>query len=218
MKLSKSLGVLLLTLNSLPAMSAGLEVQGNLITSESSLYLGKKEVKSSTGSSETTDSQEKHEYITAPGAGLSVSYGLTDAVKIGGAFSWVDYQGNDEKRGYTDLSLAVNGGYDFFKWESLSFFGNAGLSYHMVNPEDESKDGNKITYKQSDLLNYDLGLGGRYALTEKLNVGLSYRYSDTLAKGSMKTAGLIDANQGTTKFKDVSLQQNELIASVGYSF
>lgn len=220
MKLANiSLTALALLLASAPAMSADLSVQGQLITSQGKLSSGKSEVTdTTTGETFKSDETEKGKSITAPGAGVNLQYKLTDSVSLNGGVAFVNYDGGKEKGQYNDLSVSVNGTYDFFKQDALALYGLGGLSYHMVDPKDQKDDDGEVKFKSADLVNYDLGVGGRYEIVKNVNLGLTYRYTDTLSKGTFNTTGIIATDPIKAKIKDVSLQQNELIASVGYSF
>ncbi len=217
MKLANiSLTALALLLASAPAMSADLSVQGQLITSQGKLTSGKSE--STDPTTLKSDESQKGKSITAPGAGVNLQYKLTDTASVGGSVAFVNYDGGKEKGQYNDLSVSVNGTYDFFKQDAFALYGLGGLSYHMVDPKDQKNEVAEVKYKSADLVNYDLGVGGRYEVVKNVNLGLSYRYTDTLAKGTINTTSIIATDSVKAKFKDVSLQQNELIASVGYSF
>jgi opacity protein-like surface antigen len=199
---------------------ADLTVQGEVISSQGKLNFGKTTTTDPvTGVSETGDAED-NKAITAPGAGLSLQYKLNDALRLGGGVGYTNYAGGKEEIEYSDLSVAANATFDFYKQESFALYGLGGLSYHMVDPKDEKGDLGELTMKSADLLNYDLGLGGRYEVAENVNLSLGYRYSDTLAKGSIdvSAAAINSAVQEKGKIKDVSLQKNEFIASVGYSF
>ncbi len=220
MKLANfSLSLLTVLLASSPAMSADLSVQGQLITSQGKLNSEKAEFTDpSTGVKVSEKNDGKADTITAPGVGVNLQYKLNDALRLGGGVAWIEYNGDKDKADYSDLSASVNATYDLYKQDAFSLYGLGGVSYHMVDPKDQKEDGVKVTKKSAELLNYDLGIGGRYEVVSNVNLGLSYRYSDTLAKGSIDSASAIGTEGTSTKFKDVSLQQNELIASVGYSF
>jgi len=220
MKLANiSLSVLTVLLASSPAMSADLTVQGQLITSQGKLNSEKAEfIDPLTGAKVSEKSDGKADTITAPGAGVNLQYKLNDDLRLGGGVAWIEYNGDKDNADYSDLSASVNATYDFFKQDAFSLYGLGGVSYHMVDPKDQKEEGLKVTMKSADLLNYDLGVGGRYEVASNVNLGLSYRYSDTLAKGSIDASSAIGTESLKTTFKDVSLQQNELIASVGYSF
>lgn len=221
MKLASiSLSTLALVLSASPLMAANLNVQANLITSQGSVDSEKAEATLSNGQVIKEKVEGSRDYLTAPGVGITADYQLIEGLRVGAGVSYVDYKGEkatenkDGKQGFTDTAFSVNSSYDFYKVEALSLYGLGGLSYHMVNIDDLDK----VEYKDSQLLNYDLGLGGRYAVSDAVNIGLSYKYSDTLAKGEVKVSGVINEDLAGLKFKDVSLQQNEFIASVGYSF
>jgi opacity protein-like surface antigen len=116
--------------------------------------------------------------------------------------------------------VAANATFDFYKQEGFALYGLGGLSYHMVDPKDVKEDGIEVELKSANLLNYDLGVGGRFDVAENVNLSLGYRFSDTLAKGTIdSTASAIGTGLSQkAEFKDVTLQKNEFIASVGYSF
>lgn len=197
--------------------SADLTVQGEVISSQGKLDNGKTtEVDPITGASETYKNDEDADTITAPGVGVSLQYKLNDDLRLGGGLGYTNYDGGKDKLEYSDLSVSANASFDFYKQEGFALYGLGGLSYHMVDP----KDADGIEFKSADLLNYDLGLGGRFDLAENVNLSLAYRFSDTLAKGTIDaTAAIADTDfTAKSKFKDVTLQKNELIASVGYSF
>ncbi len=201
--------------------SADLTVQGEVISSQGKLDAGK--VKSTdpiTGVSVTEDIEGKPKTITAPGVGVSLQYKLNDALRLGGGLGYTNYDGSKDELEYSDLSVAANASFDFYKQEGFAVYGLGGLSYHMVDPKDSKSEGIEIEMKSADLLNYDLGLGARYDVAENVNLSLGYRYSDTLAKGTIdSTAAAVGSNlSAKSQIKDVTLQKNEFIASVGYSF
>jgi opacity protein-like surface antigen len=199
--------------------SADLTVQGEVISSQGKLDVGK--VKSTdpfTGETVTEDVEGKPKTITAPGVGVSLQYKLNDALRLGGGLAYTNYDGDKDEMEYNDLSLAANATFDFYKQEKFALYALGGLSYHMVDPKDTKEEGVDIELKRADLLNYDLGLGGRFDVAENVNLSLGYRFSDTLAKGSIDTTAAIAGLSAKGQFKDVSLQKNEFIASVGYSF
>jgi opacity protein-like surface antigen len=201
--------------------SADLTVQGEVISSQGRLDSGKTTgVDPITGISVTENNDEKADTITAPGVGVSLQYKLNDALRLGGGLGYVNYDGGKDKVEYSDLSVAANATFDFYKQEGFALYGLGGLSYHMVDPKDEKSEGLEIEMKSADLLNYDLGLGGRYEVAENVNLSLAYRFSDTLAKGTIDSTAAVAGTDLSAKsqIKDVTLQKNELIASVGYSF
>jgi opacity protein-like surface antigen len=200
--------------------SADLTVQGEVISSQGKLDAGK--VKSTdplTGESVTEDVEGKPKSITAPGVGVSLQYKLNDAVRLGGGLAYTNYDGDEGEIEYNDLSIAANTSFDFYKQEKFALYALGGLSYHMVDPKDSKAEGLEFEMKRADLLNYDLGLGGRFDVAENVNLSLGYRFSDTLAKGTIDTtASAVGVGSAKGQFKDVTLQKNEFIASVGYSF
>jgi opacity protein-like surface antigen len=201
--------------------SAGLTVQGEIIGSQSKLDFGKAKVQDTvTGESETSKLDGDGQTITAPGFGVSLQYELNDALRLGGGFGYASYDGDDNEMTYTDMSLAANATYDFYKQDGFAIYGLGGLSYHMVDPEDQKANGFELKRERADLLNYDLGLGGRFAVAENVNLSLGYRFSDTLSKGTIdsKLAAVGSDTGIKAQLKDVTLQKNEFIASVGYSF
>lgn len=202
------------------AFSADLTVQGELIGSQGKLDAGKTTlVDKASGESITLENEGKADSIGAAGAGLSLQYKLNDALRLGGGLSWANYDGGKDKGEYSDFSVGANATYDFFKQDALALYGLGGLSYHMVDPKDASAEGLTQKYKSADLLNYDLGVGGRYELAQNVNLSLSYRFSDTLAKGTLEsTVAAAGVDVGKSKTKDVSLQKNDFVAAVGYSF
>lgn len=218
MKLANiSLSVMTLLLAAAPAMSADLSVQGQVITSQGTVSSGKTEFTDAAGTTSTDDNGGKSKSITAPGVGVNAQYHVTDRVSVGGGLAWVYYDGGKEKGQYNDFSVAANGSYDFLKLDALALYGTAGISYHLLDPKDQKNDLVKQDFKSADLLNYDLGVGARYELVKNVNLGLAYRFSDTLAKGTFDSTAVIATESSKTKAKDIGLQQNELIASVGYS-
>lgn len=200
--------------------SADLTVQGEVISSQGKLDFGKTTTTDSVTGVSTTEDAEDNKAITAPGAGLSLQYKLNDALRLGGGVGYANYDGGKDELEYSDLSVAANATFDFYKQESFALYGLGGLSYHMVDPKDVKTDSGELTMKSADLLNYDLGLGGRFDVAENVNLSLGYRFSDTLAKGTVdaSAAAISGVVQQKSKIKDVSLQKNEFIASVGYSF
>jgi opacity protein-like surface antigen len=201
--------------------SADLTVQGEVISSQGKLDAGK--VKSTdpiTGASVTEDVEGKPDTITAPGVGVSLQYKLNDALRLGGGLGYTNYNGDKDEMEYSDLSVAANATFDVYKQEGFAIYALGGLSYHMVDPKDSTSEGVDVEMKSADLLNYDLGLGGRFDVAENVNLSLGYRFSDTLAKGTIDTTAAVIGSDLSAKgqFKDVTLQKNEFIASVGYSF
>ncbi len=200
--------------------SADLTVQGEVISSQGKLESGKtKSTDPITGATVTEDSEGDAKSITAPGVGVSLQYKLNDALRLGGGLGYVNYDDKDEGE-YSDLSVAANATFDFYKQEGFALYGLGGLSYHMVDPKDVKEDGIEVKLKSADLLNYDLGVGGRFDVAENVNLSLGYRFSDTLAKGTIDSpASAIGTGLSSkAEIKDVTLQKNEFIASVGYSF
>lgn len=200
--------------------SADLTVQGEVISSQGKLESGKtKTTDPVTGATVTEDNEGNSKAVTAPGVGVSLQYKLNDALRLGGGLGYVNYDDKDEGE-YSDLSVAANATFDFYKQEGFALYGLGGLSYHMVDPKDVKEDGIELKLKSADLLNYDLGVGGRFDVAENVNLSLGYRFSDTLAKGTIdSTASAIGTGLSQkAEIKDVTLQKNEFIASVGYSF
>jgi opacity protein-like surface antigen len=200
--------------------SADLTVQGEVISSQGKLESGKTRTTDPiTGATVTEDNEGDAKAVTAPGVGVSLQYKLNDALRLGGGLGYVNYDDKDEGE-YSDLSVAANATFDFYKQEGFALYGLGGLSYHMVDPKDVKEDGVEVKKKSANLLNYDLGVGGRFDVAENVNLSLGYRFSDTLAKGTIdSTASVIGSGLSQkAEFKDVTLQKNEFIASVGYSF
>jgi opacity protein-like surface antigen len=201
--------------------SADLTVQGEVISSQGKLNSGKTTVVNPvTGTNETQKTDKDADAITAPGFGVSLQYKLNDALRLGGGLGYTNYDGGDDELEYSDLAVGANATYDFYKQESFALYGLGGLSYHMVDPADIKEAGVDVEMKSADLLNYDLGLGGRFEVAENVNLSLAYRFSDTLAKGTIDSSKAIAGTNLSSKaeFKDVTLQKNELVAAVGYSF
>ncbi|WP_141736163.1 outer membrane protein [Oligoflexus tunisiensis] len=201
--------------------SADLTVQGEVIGSQSKLDFGKAKIQEPvTGISITDDNDEKPDTLTAPGFGVSLQYEVNEALRLGGGLGYADYDGDDDEMKYSDMSVAANASYDFYKQDGFALYGLGGLSYHMVDPEDQKAGGLELKRESADLLNYDLGLGGRFDVAENVNLSLGYRFSDTLSKGTIDSKLAAVGSDASLKgqLKDVTLQKNEFIASVGYSF
>ena len=101
------------------------------------------------------------------------------------------------------------------KQENFSVFTTAGLSYHILS-EDDQEGFKPDSY---NLLNYDVGVGGRYQVAENVSLGLEYRFTDTLVAQDtdVRLANTLSGEEVKVTAEGKKLQSNEMIASVSFA-
>lgn len=203
---------LLLGLVSSAAFAEEISVRAKVIGSESALSADSKNISSTTSS----DSDESN---SAFGYGADVEFLLNEQFRLGTGLAYTNYEHDDDKIGYTDFTWSGYGTVDFLRSDLFALYGTAGLSYHNLDLADMDFGGAKVRFDSTGLLNYDLAIGGRAKLDDRVTFGLEYKYSDTFSAndvdGTVEGFGLVASD---TVLKDVTVRKNELVASLGYAF
>lgn len=199
------------------AFANGLVIKPEIIGTNSKLSIDKAEINTGLGTVEINGS-DNEKSKNGLGAGVALEYEVLEKLRLNGGVSYRQYE---KKSDISQNDFVVRGGlsYDVFNQDKFSLYASGGLSYHIVGISDSTDDDLKLKTDDFNLLNYDLGLGGRYQATDKVSVGLEYRFSDTLYSKDTKLE-MIDIHDGekiTGKFKDIKLRNNEVMASVSYA-
>jgi len=157
--------------------------------------------------------------VNAVGGGGAFEWNLGDPLRLGAGLGYIQYEGDHEKAGYSDMIGNVYASMDFIDQEMFDLYGLVGLSYHNLSLDDFRSNGVGVSADPTGLINGDLGLGARFKLNYNTSFGLEYKYTNTFARNDvdlkLKGAGL---SYDGLKYKDVGIENNELVASLGFAF
>ncbi|GEM_PF-2504960 len=151
----------------------------------------------------------------AIGAAVAAEYSLLEQLRLGGSLGYNQYEKTDEDVTSSDIVLRGGVAYDLLKQDNVSVFTTAGLSYHILSEDDRAG----IKADSFNLLNYDIGVGGRYQVAENVALGLEYRFTDTLVAQdtTIRTTNTFTDQEDKITAKGTKLQSNEMIASVSFA-
>ncbi|MCX6128827.1 MAG: outer membrane beta-barrel protein [Proteobacteria bacterium] len=195
-----------------------LSLQAQIIGAHGRLDPSKTEYRGSTEGLTQTGAGTINESVTAPGVGASFTVKMTEAARLAGTYTWINFDEGNTKPQYSDSAVGLNASYDVYKFDEFAVYGLGGFSYHWLKIEDRKLAGETLKLNDASLVNYDLGLGTRIQLATNMRFDVAYRYSDSLQKDDVDTETVARGLITKGKFTDLALQTNELVASVGYQF
>ncbi|WP_176736851.1 outer membrane protein [Oligoflexus tunisiensis] len=211
----------LVALTSAPAFADVGQVKAFVFTSQSQLRIDGMEARGGNvtiGREFSADEQEGDE-LNSIGGGAAFEMRLANQMYVGAGVGYINYDGENEQAGYSDLTANVYGSLDVWSNETTAVFGKAGLSYHRLTLDSFNDGGIEADADGTNLGNYDVGAGARYKLNYATTVGLEYKYTDTFARSDvdleLEGAGLV---YDGLKYKDVGIRNNEVQASLGFIF
>ena len=194
--------------------------KAKVIGSESQLSIEGVRSSASAPSNPVNKLEGQLEAETAIGGGASLEFQLSDPMRLGLGASYLQFEGDEGGLGYSDFVLESYGTLDFVDQDVLALYGKAGLSFHQLALESVDSGRTRLEFDDATLLNYDLGVGARFRLNRQSTFSLEYNYSNTLSTGdvdvSSSTLGLTTPVED--KLQGVSMNKNELVASLGFSF
>ena len=186
-------------------------VKAKVIGAESQLKVGSV---SGFGAGTAVDESSQQAF----GGGADLEFGLSEPVRVGLGFGVTQFDTKD-KTAYRDMALSAYGTYDLLSQDVVSFYGKGGISYNLISLDDRDQGPVKVSYDNTGLLNYDLGLGARFKLAHNVNFGLEYTRTDTFSRNDVQVKneglGLVSTD---AELKNISLTSNQLTASLAYSF
>ncbi len=198
----------------------GIQVKAKVIGSEGRLSIDGAEaslgpVKWDVGSLRSEDSSRQ----TATGFGAALEFPLGDPLRIGVETSYVPFKNDSGDEVYTDLAWGGYASVDFLRQDLFSVYGTGGLGFHQLHLADRSFLGSRVKYKDTGLLNYELGLGTRVKLSQSMDFALELHRSDTFSRNDIDVSveGMNLAGAGLT-YKNVGLAKNEAVASLNFGF
>lgn len=157
------------------------------------------------------------------GAGLGISgiFALSEQIDLGLGYSMARYFPSPEINNEQQV-LEVFSRLYMAKTTSSKLYFLAGASSHQFSIDIDSKDDSPFSQSSSftPIVNYDLGIGG--ALNFGIvDLGLEYKYSNTLANGSATFVSRASFRNVTeeykSKTKDIALESQEISLTVGVS-
>jgi opacity protein-like surface antigen len=208
----------LVALTSVPAFADVGQVKALVFTSQSELKIDGVQARGGNFSvgREFTGDQEK---INSIGGGAAFEVRVANPLYVGVGVGYINYDGDSDQAGYSDLRANVYGTLDAWANENAAVFGKAGLSYHRLTLDNFNQGGIRVEGDATNLGNYDVGAGVRYKLNYATTLGLEYKYTDTFARSDvdleLQGAGL--AYDGL-KYKDVAIENQEGQISLGFVF
>jgi opacity protein-like surface antigen len=211
----------LVALTSAPAFADVGQVKAVVFTSNSQLKIKGLEARGGnvTVGREFSADQQEGDSIDSIGGGAAFEIRVANPLYVGAGVGYINYDGDDDQAGYSDLIANVYGTLDAWANENAAIYGKAGLSYHRLTLENFNQNGIRADADGTNLGNYDVGAGARYKLNYATNLALEYKYTDTFARSDvdldLEGAGL--AYDGL-KYKDVGIEKNEIQASLGFIF
>jgi opacity protein-like surface antigen len=211
----------LAALTSAPAFADIGQVKALIFTSQSQLNIDGLEARGGDfGVSRQFNADEAEgDQLNSIGGGVAFEGRLANQMYVGAGVGYINYDGEDEQGGYSDLIGNVYGALDFWSNEVAGVYGKAGLSYHRLTLDNFNDGGIRVEGDAANLGNYDAGVGARWKLNYATTLGLEYKYTDTFARSDVdldvEGAGLTYSG---LKYKDVGITNNEAQASLGFVF
>lgn len=211
----------LVALTSAPAFADVGQLKALIFTSQSQLNVKGLEARGGNGSvgREFSAADQEGDKLDSIGGGAAFEMRLANQMYVGAGLGYINYDGDTEQSGYSDIIGNLYGSVDVWSNESTAVFGKAGLSYHRLTLDNFTDNGIKVEADGTNLGNYDVGAGARFKLNYATTVGLEYKYTDTFARNDVELdlagAGLV---YNGLKYTDVSLRNNEVQASLGFIF
>jgi len=211
----------LITLVSSPLFAEGGVFKAQVIGSQSELKIKGLEANGFGGSvSRDLNENDQKAQIDAVGGGAAIEWNLGDPVRVGAGLGYLQYEAdNDRQAGYSDFRGNVYASMDILDLEMFDLYALAGLSYHNLSLDDFRSNGVVVSADPTGLINMDFGAGARFKLSYNSTFGLEYRYTNTFARNDvdLKLSGAGLTAEGL-KYKDVGIENNEALASLGLVF
>jgi opacity protein-like surface antigen len=211
----------LISLGSSPLFAEGGVFKAQVIGSQSELKIKGIEANGFGGSvSRNLNESDQKDQIDAVGGGAAFEMKLGDPLSVGAGLGYLQYEADSSRQaGYSDFRANVYGSLDLINQEIFALYALAGLSYHNLSLDDFRSNGVAVSPDPTGLINMDLGVGARFKLSYNSSFGLEYRYSNTFARNdvdlNLSGAGL---TANGLKYKDVGIENNEALASLGLTF
>ncbi len=211
----------LVALTSAPAFADVGQVKALIFTSQSQLNIDGLEARGGnvTLGREFTSEEAEGDKLNSIGGGVAFEVRLANQMYLGTQVGYINYDGDDEQGGYSDLVASGYGALDFWSNEVAGVYGKAGLSYHRLTLENFNNGALKVEGDAANLGNYDAGVGARWKLNYATTLGLEYKYTDTFARSDVdldvEGAGV---SYSGLKYKDIGITNNEAQASLGFVF
>jgi opacity protein-like surface antigen len=208
----------LVALTSVPAFADVGQVKALVFTSQSELKIDGLEARGGnvTVGREFSNEQDK---LNSIGGGAAFEVRVANPLYVGAGVGYINYDGDSDEAGYSDLIANVYGTLDAWANEMAAVYGKAGLSYHRLTLDNFNQSGIRVKGDATNLGNYDVGAGARFKLNYATTLGLEYKYTDTFQRSDvdldLEGAGL--AYNGL-KYKDVGIENQEVQASLGFVF
>lgn len=171
------------------------------------------------GFSRDINNTDEDRHLSSVGGGAAFESSLGEPLRVGVGLGYISYPGEANEPGFRDLIGNAYASIDFVDQDVIALYGMGGISYHNLSLENFERDGVELSSDSTGLLNYDLGLGARFKLNYSTTFGLEYKYTSTFSKNDidLKLKGASLAYDGL-KYKNVGIQNNELVASLGFNF
>jgi opacity protein-like surface antigen len=211
----------LVALTSAPAFADVGQIKALIFTSQSQLNIKGLEARGGDVSvgREFSAADQEGDKLDSIGGGAAFEMRLANQMYVGAGLGYINYDGDSEQSGYSDIIGNLYGAVDVWSNESAAVFGKAGLSYHRLTLDNFTDNGIKVEADGTNLGNYDVGAGARFKLNYATTLGLEYKYTDSFARNDvdldLEGAGLV---YNGLKYTDVSLRNNEVQASLGFVF
>ncbi|HYX39060.1 MAG TPA: outer membrane beta-barrel protein [Oligoflexus sp.] len=211
----------LVALTSAPVFADVGQVKALIFTSQSQLNIDGLEARggSVTAGGDFTADQAEGDKLNSIGGGVAFEVRLANQMYLGTQVGYINYDGEDEQGGYSDLVASGYGALDFWSNDVAGVYGKAGLSYHRLTLENFNNGALKVEGDAANLGNYDAGVGARWKLNYATTLGLEYKYTDTFARSDVdldvEGAGV---SYSGLKYKDIGITNNEAQASLGFVF
>jgi opacity protein-like surface antigen len=208
----------LVALTSVPAFADVGQVKALVFTSQSELKIDGLEARGGnvTVGREFSNEQDK---LNSIGGGAAFEVRVANPLYVGAGVGYINYDGDSDEAGYSDLIANVYGTLDAWANEMAAVYGKAGLSYHRLTLDNFNQSGIRVKGDATNLGNYDVGAGARFKLNYATTLGLEYKYTDTFQRSDvdldLEGAGL--AYNGL-KYKDVGIENQEVQASLGFVY